>query len=63
MFKRSADEKVQRGIGYNQAVKEALEEGSRRLMIAKEAAEIAAKEHAAHPNDDGGFLDEFARKD
>lgn len=62
-FKSAADEKVQRGLGYDQAVKEALEEGSRRLVIAKEAAEIAEKEHAAHPNDDSGFLNEFARKD
>lgn len=62
-FKQAADEKVQRGLGFDQAVKEALEEGSRRLAIAKEAAEIAAKEHAAHPNDDSGFLTEFQRRD
>lgn len=62
MFKQAADAKVQRGLGFDQAVKEALEEGQRRLNVAREAAEIAAKEHAAHPGDDGGFDREFERK-
>lgn len=62
MFKQAADEKMQRGIGYDQAVKEALEEGQRRLTIAREAAEIAAREHAKHPATDDAFDQEFVRK-
>ena len=63
MFKRAADEKVQRGLGFDEAVKQALEEGQRRLKLAQEAAEIAAREHAKHPANDDGFDKEFQRKD
>lgn len=53
-FKRSADEKVQRGIGYDQAVKEALEEGARVLAVADEAEREARKGHASDRTD-GAF--------
>ena len=62
MFKRSADEKVQRGLGYDQAVKESLEEGAARLKLARKAEQEALQDHAAHPTTDDAFDQDFARK-
>lgn len=57
-----ADAKKQQGIGYDQAVKEALQEGAENLKKG-DAAELAArKEHATKPGDDA-FDPEFMRKD
>ena len=53
-FKQTADEKVQRGLGHDQAVKEALEEGARRLAIADEAENKARRDHATDRTD-GAF--------
>lgn len=62
MFKASADAKVQQGIGYDQAVKEALQEGQRRMALADEAERQARKDHA-EKKDDSAFDPEFMRKD
>lgn len=59
---RAADARHERGVGYDQAVKEALEEGARRVAIANEAEQEARRDHAAHPDDDDGFDREFERK-
>ena len=59
---RAADQRTQRGIGYDQAVKDSLVEGARRVTAADEAEEAARKDHAAHPSDDDGFDREFERK-
>lgn len=50
-FKRSADEKVQRGLGYDQAVKEAFQEGARILALADDAERQARANHAADKTD------------
>lgn len=61
-FKSSADAKVQRGLGRDEAVAEALSEFARRVGIANEVEAEAAKDHASKP-DDTAFDPEFQRKD
>lgn len=62
MFKASADAKVQQGIGRDQAVREALQEGARRIALADAAEQQARKDHAEKAGDDA-FDPEFMRKD
>lgn len=59
-FKSAADAKVNRGIGYDQAVKESLEEGSAMIATARQVETEAAKEHATKA-DDTAFDSEFKR--
>lgn len=61
-FKQAADEKVQRGIGFDLAVKMTLEEGNRKLALADAAEQQARQDHANKPGDDA-FDQEFIRKD
>ena len=61
-FKSSADGKVQRGIGHDQAVKESLQEASAMIAAARQVEADAAKDHAAI-KDDTAFDPEFQRKD
>lgn len=62
MFKSSADAKVQRGIGYDQAVKESLEEGAAMIATSRQVEAEAAAKHASDP-EDTAFDPEFKRKD
>jgi hypothetical protein len=62
MFKSSADAKVQRGLGYDQAVKESLEEGAAIIATARQVEAEAAAKHASDP-EDTAFDPEFQRKD
>lgn len=57
-----AEAKRQRGIGYDQAVKEALEEGSEKVRLANDIEAEARKDHATKAGDDA-FDMEFMRKD
>lgn len=57
-----AENKRQQGIGYDQAVKEALEEGAENLRRGDAAEEQARKDHATKAGDEA-FDNEFARKD
>ena len=61
-FKQAADEKTQRGLGYDEAVKQALQEASDKLKIANDVEAAARKEHATKTGDDA-FDTEFMRKD
>lgn len=61
-FKSSADAKVQRGLGRDEAVAEALTEFARKVGVAQEVETEAAKDHARKP-DDTAFDPEFQRKD
>lgn len=60
-FKSSADAKEQRGLGRAEAEKEALEELTSMMKVAKEVEEAAAKDHATI-KDDNAFDREFERK-
>jgi hypothetical protein len=57
-----ADAATQRGLGRDQAVKEALQAATVDLEAANAARAEAEAAHNAHPNDDGGFDQEFQRK-
>lgn len=59
-FKSAADAKTNRGIGYDQAVKESLEEGSAMIATARQVEAEAAKDHASKA-DDTAFDQEFRR--
>jgi hypothetical protein len=61
-FKSAADAKVNRGIGYDQAVKESLEEGAAMIATARQVEADASKDHATI-KDDTAFDNEFQRKD
>lgn len=61
-FKSSADAKANRGIGYDQAVKESLEEGAASIATARQVEAEAEKDHATI-KDDTAFDPEFHRKD
>ena len=53
----------QRGLGRAEAIAEAADTVQRDVATAREAEHKAKADHAAHPNDDGGFDTEFQRKD
>lgn len=53
----------QRGIGRAEAVKEALEKAHMDIAAGNAAEERARADHAAHPNSDAGFDDEFKRSE
>ncbi len=57
----SARERTEQGVGYMRAVKDALEQAHRDIAEADAERLAAEAEHRKHPNDDGGFLDEFRR--
>lgn len=61
-FKSSADAKVQRGLGRDEAVAESLAEIARKVGVAHQVEDQADKDHAANP-DDTAFDPEFQRKD
>lgn len=63
LFKRSADARVERGIGFDQAVKESLVKGTELLRLANAAEEQARRDHANNPTSDDAFDKEFMRKD
>ena len=60
-FKSSADAKVARGIGYDQAVADGLKVMSEQLKAADEAVQAARDKQAAHPNSDDGRDTDFRR--
>lgn len=60
-FKSSADAKVQRGLGHDEAVAEAATEFQRKVTIGADVDAEAAKDHAAK-SDDSAFDPEFMRK-
>lgn len=53
----------QRGLGRKEAIAEALTIAHEQLAVANKAAVEAEADHAAHPNDNGGFDGMFQRKD
>lgn len=57
-----ADAKVQRGLGYDQAVKDTLVQSAESVRKGDLAEEEARRDHAAKPGDDA-FDAEFMRKD
>jgi len=59
-FKSSADAKVQRGLGRDEAVAEAAAEFQRKISIASGVEAEAAKAHATK-SDDTAFDNEFRR--
>lgn len=61
-FKSSAEAKVQRGLGRDQAVADALTEIARKVAAAQEVDAEAARDHANKP-DDTAFDPEFQRRD
>lgn len=61
-FKSSADAKVQRGLGRDEAVAESLTEVARKVGVAHQVEDEADKDHASKP-DDTAFDPEFQRKD
>lgn len=61
-FKSSADAKVQRGLGREEAVAESLAEISRKVGVAHQVEAEADMDHASKP-DDTAFDSEFQRRD
>ncbi len=53
-FKSSADAKVARGMGYDEAVADGLKLMSEQLAAADEAVNAARERQAQHPNSDEG---------
>lgn len=56
-----AIEKQGEGKGRAEAVAEALTIGTAQVDLAAKASADAEQDHAAHPNDDGGFDPDFRR--
>ena len=60
-LKASAEAKVQRGIGYDEAVADGLKMMTRQLAAIDEAVGEARAKQAAHPGSDDGRDTEFRR--
>jgi len=60
-FKSAADAKVNRGIGYDQAVADGLKLMSEQMRAADEAVNAAIEKQAQHPNSDDGRDTDFRR--
>lgn len=60
-IKASADAKANQGIGYDQAVADAVEASRAQLAAADEAVNAARDRQAAHPNSDAGRDTDFRR--
>ena len=60
-FKASAEAKVQRGLGYDEAVADGLKLMTKQLAEIDESVEEARAKQAAHPGSDDGRDTEFRR--
>lgn len=60
-FKASAEAKVQRGIGYDEAVADGLKLMTKQLAEIDESVDGARAKQAAHPGSDDGRDTEFRR--
>lgn len=61
-FQHMVENKIQRGLGRDEAIKETLQEAAAHLARGDEAERDARRDHAQH-KDDTAFDQEFIRRD
>ena len=60
-FKASTEAKVQRGLGYDEAVADGLRAVTKQLAEVDEAVDDAREKQASHPGSDDGRDTQFRR--